>query len=248
MSKFTAANVPEHVAIIMDGNGRWANSRGLPRTMGHRKGVEAVREAVRTAGEIGIRYLTLFAFSSENWRRPEAEVSDLMGLLKAFIRRDLAELHTQNVRVRVIGDRKNLRGDVLPLLLEAEDTTRGNTGVTLVIAFNYGSRDEMTRAMQSLALDVAQGRLAPEQITSETISSRMDTAGIPDPDLILRTSGEERLSNFLLWQAAYAELIFVSELWPDFTREVFLAALEKYGRRERRFGGLSQPQTLAVGS
>jgi undecaprenyl diphosphate synthase len=231
----------------MDGNGRWANSRGLPRTMGHRKGVEAVREAVRTAGEVGIRYLTLFAFSSENWSRPEAEVSDLMGLLKAFIRRDLADLHRQNVRIRVIGDKNNLRGDILPLLLEAEDTTRNNTGITLVIAFNYGSRDEMTRAMQALAVDVAQGRLTADQITPERIASKLDTAGIPDPDLVLRTSGEERLSNFLLWQAAYSELLFVPELWPDFNREVFLNALETYAGRERRFGGLSQP-TLAVGS
>ncbi|MDW5313839.1 isoprenyl transferase [Rhizobium sp. PL01] len=240
-------NVPAHVAIIMDGNGRWANSRGLPRTMGHRKGVEAVREAVRTAGEVGIRYLTLFAFSSENWSRPEAEVSDLMGLLKAFIRRDLADLHRQNVRIRVIGDKNNLRGDILPLLLEAEDTTRNNTGITLVIAFNYGSRDEMTRAMQALAVDVAQGRLTADQITPERIASKLDTAGIPDPDLVLRTSGEERLSNFLLWQAAYSELLFVPELWPDFNREVFLNALKTYAGRERRFGGLSQP-TLAVGS
>ncbi|WP_455271777.1 isoprenyl transferase [Rhizobium herbae] len=247
MSNPLPRNVPTHVAIIMDGNGRWANSRGLPRTMGHRKGVEAVREAVRTAGEVGIRYLTLFAFSSENWSRPEAEVSDLMGLLKAFIRRDLADLHRQNVRIRVIGDKNNLRGDILPLLLEAEDTTRNNTGITLVIAFNYGSRDEMTRAMQALAVDVAQGRLTADQITPERIASKLDTAGIPDPDLVLRTSGEERLSNFLLWQAAYSELLFVPELWPDFNREVFLNALKTYAGRERRFGGLSQP-TLAVGS
>ncbi len=247
MSNPLIRNVPTHVAIIMDGNGRWANSRGLPRTMGHRKGVEAVREAVRTAGEVGVRYLTLFAFSSENWSRPEAEVSDLMGLLKAFIRRDLADLHRQNVRIRVIGDKTNLRGDILPLLIEAEDTTRNNTGITLVIAFNYGSRDEMTRAMQALAVDVAQGRLTADQITPERIASRLDTAGIPDPDLILRTSGEERLSNFLLWQAAYSELLFIPELWPDFSREVFLDALKAYAGRERRFGGLSQP-TLAVGS
>lgn len=247
MSNPLLRNVPTHVAIIMDGNGRWANSRGLPRTMGHRKGVESVREAVRTAGEVGIRYLTLFAFSSENWSRPEAEVSDLMGLLKAFIRRDLADLHRQNVRIRVIGDKNNLRGDILPLLLEAEDTTRNNTGITLVIAFNYGSRDEMTRAMQALAVDVAQGRLTADQITPERIASKLDTAGIPDPDLVLRTSGEERLSNFLLWQAAYSELLFVPELWPDFNREVFLNALKTYAGRERRFGGLSQP-TLAVGS
>jgi undecaprenyl diphosphate synthase len=170
-----------------------------------------------------------------------------MGLLKAFIRRDLADLHRQNVCIRVIGDKTNLRGDILPLLIEAEDTTRNNTGITLVIAFNYGSRDEMTRAMQALAVDVAQGRLTAEQITPERIASKLDTAGIPDPDLIIRTSGEERLSNFLLWQAAYSELLFIPELWPDFNREVFFDALRAYAGRERRFGGLSQP-TLAVGS
>ncbi|WP_077961378.1 isoprenyl transferase [Ensifer adhaerens] len=247
MQNLTATTVPQHVAIIMDGNGRWANARGLPRTMGHRKGVETVRAAVKTAGELGIRYLTLFAFSSENWSRPAAEVSDLMGLLKTFIRRDLADLHRENVRIRVIGDRSNLRGDILPLLVEAEETTRANTGITLVIAFNYGARDEMTRAMRRLAADVAEGRLRPEDITPERIAATLDTSGIPDPDLIIRTSGEERLSNFLLWQGAYSELIFVPELWPDFTRETFLAALEKYACRERRFGGVTEP-TLAVGS
>ncbi len=197
MSDPTFSAVPEHVAIIMDGNGRWANARGLPRTMGHRKGVEAVRETVRAAGDIGVKYLTLFAFSSENWRRPETEVSDLLGLLKAFIRRDLAELHRQNVRIRVIGDRSNLRGDILPLLIEAEETTRDNTALTLVIAFNYGSRDEIARAVVSLAKDVEAGRLRPQDISPELVDARLDTAGIPDPDLIIRTSGEERLSNFL---------------------------------------------------
>jgi undecaprenyl diphosphate synthase len=247
MQEFIPTNVPGHVAIIMDGNGRWANARGLPRTMGHRKGVEAVRGAVRTAAELGIRYLTLFAFSSENWSRPEDEVSDLMGLLKAFIRRDLVDLHRENVRIRVIGDRTNLTGDILPLLIEAEETTSGNTGITLVIAFNYGARDEMARAMRRLAEEVAAGQLRPDEITVERIAATLDTAGIPDPDLILRTSGEERLSNFLLWQGAYSELLFIPELWPDFTRETFLAAIEKYSCRERRFGGLPQP-TLAVGS
>ncbi|KSV95293.1 isoprenyl transferase [Sinorhizobium sp. GL28] len=247
MQNLISTTVPEHVAIIMDGNGRWANSRGLPRTMGHRKGVETVRDAVKTAAQVGIRYLTLFAFSSENWSRPESEVSDLMGLLKTFIRRDLADLHRENVRIRVIGDRSNLRGDILPLLIEAEETTRANTGVTLVIAFNYGARDELTRAMRRLAVDVAEGRLRPEDINQERIAASLDTADIPDPDLIIRTSGEERLSNFLLWQGAYSELIFVPELWPDFTREIFLSALEKYACRERRFGGLVEP-TRAVGS
>ncbi|WEX78822.1 isoprenyl transferase [Sinorhizobium numidicum] len=247
MQELIPTNVPAHVAIIMDGNGRWANARGLPRAMGHRKGVEAVRVAVKTAAELGIRYLTLFAFSSENWSRPEAEVSDLMGLLKAFIRRDLADLHRENVRIRVIGDRTNLGSDILPLLIEAEETTSANTGITLVIAFNYGARDELARAMRHLATEVAAGRLRPDEITADRITATIDTAGIPDPDLILRTSGEERLSNFLLWQGAYSELLFIPELWPDFTRETFLAAIEKYACRERRFGGLSQP-TLAVGS
>ncbi|APO74711.1 undecaprenyl pyrophosphate synthase [Rhizobium etli 8C-3] len=247
MSEPVFLSMPEHVAIIMDGNGRWAKQRGLPRAMGHRKGVEAVRETVRAAGDAGIKYLTLFAFSSENWRRPEAEVSDLMGLLKAFIRRDLAELHAQNVRIRIIGDRHSLRSDILNLLLEAEETTRDNTALTLVIAFNYGSRDEIARAMASIAQDVEAGRLRVQEITPELINARLDTAGIPDPDLIIRTSGEERLSNFLLWQAAYSEFVFVPEFWPDFGRELFYAALEKFAARDRRFGGLS-PQAAAVGT
>jgi len=247
MSKPAFAAMPEHVAIIMDGNGRWAKQRGLPRAMGHRKGVEAVRETVRAAGDAGIKYLTLFAFSSENWRRPEAEVSDLMGLLKAFIRRDLAELHSENVRIRIIGDRYTLRSDILDLLLEAEETTRNNTALTLVIAFNYGSRDEIARAMVSLAKDVEAGVLRAQDVTPALINARLDTAGIPDPDLIIRTSGEERLSNFLLWQAAYSEFIFMPEYWPDFGRELFYSALEKFAARDRRFGGLSS-QAAAVGT
>ena len=247
MSESSLMIVPEHVAIIMDGNGRWASARGLPRTMGHRKGVDAVRETVRAAGDVGIKYLTLFAFSSENWRRPEAEVTDLLGLLKAFIRRDLSELHRQNVRIRVIGDRQNLRGDILPLLIEAEETTKNNTALTLVIAFNYGSRDEIARAVVSLAKDVEAGRLRPQDITPALIDGRLDTAGIPDPDLIIRTSGEERLSNFLLWQAAYSEFMFVPDYWPDFSRALFLSALERYAARDRRFGALSAKPTAAVG-
>lgn len=247
MSDRMYVTVPTHVAIIMDGNGRWAKARGLPRTMGHRKGVEAVRETVRAAGDIGIKYLTLFAFSSENWRRPEAEVSDLLGLLKAFIRRDLAELHRQNVRIRVIGDRLSLRSDILDLLIEAEETTKNNTALTLVIAFNYGARDEIARAAMSLAKDVEAGRLRAEDISPSLIDARLDTAGIPDPDLIIRTSGEERLSNFLLWQAAYSEFIFVPEYWPDFNRDLFFSALQKYASRDRRFGGLSA-KAAAVGS
>lgn len=240
-------DVPCHLAVIMDGNGRWANARGLPRTFGHRKGVEAVRETVRAAAEAGIRFLTLFAFSSENWRRPEAEINDLFGLLKTFIRRDLAELHRENVRIRIIGDRANLRDDIRSLLLEAEETTRGNSGLTVVIAFNYGSRDEIARAASSLAAEVAAGRLKASDIDARMLEQRLDTSDIPDPDLIIRTSGEERLSNFLLWQAAYSELMFVPELWPDFGREEFFAALERFGERDRRFGGLSA-KAVALGS
>ncbi|CCM75556.1 isoprenyl transferase [Rhizobium mesoamericanum] len=247
MSERTFLTVPEHVAIIMDGNGRWAKQRGLPRTMGHRKGVDAVRETVRAAGDAGIKYLTLFAFSSENWRRPETEVSDLLGLLKAFIRRDLAELHRQNVRVKVIGDRHSLKSDILDLLVDAEETTKSNTALTLVIAFNYGARDEIARAMASLARDVEAGRLRAQDISPALIDARLDTAGIPDPDLIIRTSGEERLSNFLLWQAAYSEFIFVPEYWPDFSRDIFYSALETFASRDRRFGGLVAQTSAAVG-
>jgi undecaprenyl diphosphate synthase len=248
MLERTFVTVPEHVAIIMDGNGRWAKQRGLPRTMGHRKGVDAVRETVRAAGDIGIKYLTLFAFSSENWRRPETEVSDLLGLLKAFIRRDLSELHRQNVRVKIIGDRHSLQNDILDLLIDAEETTKGNTALTLIIAFNYGSRDEMARAMISLARDVEEGRLRSQDITPALINARLDTAGIPDPDLIIRTSGEERLSNFLLWQAAYSEFVFLPDYWPDFGRDTLLAALETFASRNRRFGGLVAETVAAVGS
>lgn len=232
----------------MDGNGRWAKQRGLPRTMGHRKGVDAVRETVRAAGDIGVKYLTLFAFSSENWRRPETEVSDLLGLLKAFIRRDLAELHRQNVRVKIIGDRHSLQNDILDLLIDAEETTKANTALTLIIAFNYGARDEIARAMASLARDVEQGRLRSQDITPALITARLDTSGIPDPDLIIRTSGEERLSNFLLWQAAYSEFIFIPDYWPDFSRETFHAALETFASRNRRFGGLVAEAAAAVGT
>lgn len=239
--------VPKHVAIIMDGNGRWAKERGLPRTIGHSKGVEAVRRAVKVAGEAGVEYLTLFAFSSENWSRPESEVSDLLGLLRRFIRRDLAELHRANVRIKIIGDRENLKGDILPLLIEAEETTRDNTALTVIIAFNYGARDEIARAVKRLAEDVESGRLDAASITPDMISAQLDTADIPDPDLIIRTSGEERLSNFLLWQAAYAEFVFLPGYWPDFGPEMFHEALRIYSARDRRFGGLAEQQAAVAG-
>jgi len=229
---------PRHVAIIMDGNGRWAAARGLPRGEGHRRGVEALRKTVRAAGELGIEILTIFSFSSENWLRPAAEIRDLMGLLRRFIRKDLAELHGNNVKVRVIGDRAGLDPDIRRLLEEAEDLTRRNTGLILVVAFNYGARQEIARAMRGIAEDVARGRLMPDEVTADLVASRLDAPDLPDPDVIIRTSGEQRLSNFLLWQAAYSELVFVPIYWPEFDRAALENALAEYRRRERRFGGL----------
>lgn len=231
--------VPRHVAIIMDGNGRWASTRGLPRQVGHRQGVEALRRLVRDIQDIGIEILTIYSFSSENWSRPPSEVAELMRLLKRFIRNDLAELHATGVRVRVIGERDDLDDDIRSLLTEAEDLTRNNEGLTLVVAFNYGSRQEIARAAQRLAREVAAGRLDPEAITVERLSDQLHTADVPDPELVIRTSGEQRLSNFLLWQAAYAEFVFLPVLWPDFDRKCLEAALVEYGQRERRFGGLA---------
>ena len=232
------AGVPRHVAIIMDGNGRWAQKRGLPRTEGHRKGVEAVRNAVRFAGEIGIEYLTLYSFSSENWRRPKSEIAELFSLLRYFIRRDLAELHESNVKIHIIGMREGIPDDILALLDEARALTSENTGQKLVIAFNYGARSEIVRAVHAIAEKVEMGLLKPEEISEELLSSTLDTAGIPDPDLMIRTSGEQRISNFLLWQLAYSELVFAECLWPDFNEAEFSAALDEFSRRTRRYGGL----------
>ena len=232
------AGVPKHVAIIMDGNGRWAQQRGLPRTAGHRKGVEAVRRAVRAAGDLGIETLTLFSFSSENWSRPESEVSELMGLLKAFIRRDLADLHKEGVRVCIIGERTNLPKDIGPLLEEAERLTANNTHTRLVIAFNYGSHDEIARAARKLVAKVQDGELSVDDIDANALAGELDTADWDDPDLIIRTSGEQRLSNFLMWQAAYSEFVFLDCLWPDFDRKQFEVAIGEYQGRTRRFGGV----------
>lgn len=234
------ADLPRHVAIIMDGNGRWARSRGLPRAEGHRRGVQSIRDVVKHATAVGIEWLTVFGFSSENWSRPAEEVSELMGLLKLFIRRDLAELTRGNVRVRVIGGRDSLSGDIAALLIEAEQKTASNTGLNLVIAFNYGARDEIARAARAIAVEVASGGLRADEVTPELVAARLDTAGMPDPDLIIRTSGEQRLSNFLLWQAAYAEFVFVPDYWPDFDGAAFDRAISEYLGRDRRFGGLSQ--------
>jgi undecaprenyl diphosphate synthase len=230
------------VAIIMDGNGRWAAKRLLPRFEGHRRGVEALRRTVRAAGDLGIRYLTVYSFSAENWSRPKAEVDDLMGLLKRFIRNDLAELHASHVRVRIIGERRGLDGEIAALLDEAEDLTAANEGLTLVVAFNYGARQEIAAAAQRIAEAVRAGRLEPEDIDAACFERHLGTADIPDPDLVIRTSGEKRLSNFLLWQAAYAEFVFLPVLWPDFDRATLEAAIADYAGRERRFGGL-EPRT-----
>ena len=230
--------LPRHVGIIMDGNGRWAAARGLPRMEGHRRGVESVRRAVRAALEIGISYLTIYSFSSENWSRPPQEVSFLMGLLKRFIRNDLADLHANGVRVRVIGSREGLDPEITSLLGEAEALTRNNGRLTLVVAFNYGGRQEIAEAARRLAVQAMAGELDPAAISPELIRAQLDTAGMPDPDLIIRTSGEQRRSNFLLWQSAYAEFVFLPLHWPDFDRVAFETALDVYAGRERRFGGL----------
>ncbi|HVI98599.1 MAG TPA: isoprenyl transferase [Sphingomonas sp.] len=230
--------VPRHVAIIMDGNGRWAKKRLLPRVAGHRAGVEAVRKVTREARALGIEVLTLYAFSSENWRRPEGEVTDLMALLRTFLRSELDDLAAENVRLRVIGDYRRFGPDLAQMIDGAIARTAANNGATLVIALNYGAQAEIAAAARTLAARVAAGELAPEQIDEGAIDAELDTAGLPPLDLLIRTSGEHRLSNFLLWQAAYAELLFVDTLWPDFDGQALRTALASFARRERRFGGL----------
>jgi undecaprenyl diphosphate synthase len=227
-----------HVAIIMDGNGRWAKSRGLPRSAGHREGVAAARRAVEAARDFGLKYLTLYSFSTENWRRPVGEVRDLMGLLKEFIIEDLPRLKEEDVRVRIIGDKENLTPDVKALVRRAESETLENAGSVLQIAFNYGGRDEILRAVRSAARAVEAGALKADDLTEAAFRAFLDTANAPDPDLVIRTSGEKRTSNFLIWQAAYAEYVFVDAFWPDFNAEIFTAAVDEYCRRERRFGGV----------
>lgn len=229
---------PAHIAIIMDGNGRWAKARGLPRSAGHRAGVEALRRTVRAMGDMQIPWLTVYAFSSENWSRPRAEVTDLLGLLKIFIRRDLAELHQSGVRVLIIGDRQGLSRDIAALLDEAEVLTAHNTRLNLVIAFNYGGRDEIVRAARRIAAAARNGQIAVEGITHDTFEAFLDTALMPDPDLVIRTSGEQRMSNFLPWQAAYSELVFLPCYWPDFGRADLLSAIDTFSARDRRFGGV----------
>lgn len=229
---------PRHVALIMDGNGRWAKERMLPRSAGHRQGVEALRRTIRAAGELGVEFLTIFSFSSENWSRPRDEINDLLDILRRFIRQDVAELHAAGVRIKVIGDRNGLEHDILSLLDESENLTKNNTGMTLVVAFNYGSRQEIVRASQAIAQACLEGRMQPAAITAQVFAEHLDTRDFPDPDLLIRTSGEERLSNFLLWQSAYTELVFVEEHWPEFNKELLERAIQCYLSRDRRFGGI----------
>ncbi|RDE07959.1 isoprenyl transferase [Pelagibacterium lacus] len=231
--------IPRHMGVIMDGNGRWAKARGLRRSDGHRAGVEAVRRTVQLATEYGIECLTLFSFSAENWRRPADEVKFIFTLLRRFIASDLDRLHRENVRIRIIGVRDTLEDGLKTIIEEVEDRTRNNTGLDLIIAFNYGGKVEIANAARAIARKVAQGELDPEAVDENLVAHYLDTEGLPDPDLILRTSGEMRLSNFLLWQSAYAELVFVDENWPDFDEAVFVKALRSYSERDRRFGGIN---------
>ena len=230
---------PQHVAIIMDGNGRWAHARGLPRAAGHKRGAESVRKTIKAAAELGVRYLTLYGFSTENWKRPTSEIDDLMGLLRFYLRSEIAELHRNAVRIRVIGDRTRLARDIVALIEQAETQTRENQRLDLIVALSYGARDEIVRAAREIAKQAVAGEIACEDIDQSAFECHLQTAEVPDPDLMIRTSGELRLSNFLLWQCAYAELVFTDTLWPDFDRADLEAAISEYNRRERRYGASS---------
>jgi undecaprenyl diphosphate synthase len=230
--------LPRHIAIIMDGNGRWAQARGLPRIAGHRRGAEALRRTLEAAGDLGVPYLTLFGFSSENWKRPHDEVDDLMGLLRHYLRGEIAELHRNGVRLRVIGDRARLSAEIVALIENAETLTRDNQAINLTVALSYGGRAEIVAAARAVAAKAAAGKLLPQAIDEDVIAAHLFTADLPDPDLLIRTSGEQRISNFLLWQCAYAELVFTKTLWPDFGRADLEQAITEFGGRERRYGTL----------
>ncbi len=238
-SEMSTPAPPVHIAIIMDGNGRWAKARGLPRVAGHQRGADAVRRVVKSCRERGVGYLTLYAFSSENWKRPPTEIDDLMGLLRHYLRRELNELHKNGVRVRFIGERDRLAGDIVAMLDEAETRTKDNQALTLIIALSYGGQNEIVLAARRLAEDVAKGDISVSDITIDSFADALETAGIPDPDLLIRTSGEQRLSNFLLWQSAYSELVFMDTLWPDFDDQTLSDAIADFHRRERRYGASS---------
>lgn len=235
----TPRDVPAHVAIIMDGNGRWASARGLPRAAGHRQGAEAVRRTVEASIELGICYLTLFGFSSENWKRPKTEIRDLMRLLERYLRSEIADLHKNNVRLRIIGDRSAFSRELRDLMDDGEVLTRTNNRLNLTLALNYGGRADIVHAARRAAEEVRLGRLEVDDITEERFGGWLQTEGLPDPDLMLRTSGEQRVSNFLLWQAAYAEFVFIDTAWPDFSKRDLESAVSEFGRRERRYGASS---------
>ena len=237
-----AMNVPRHVAVILDGNGRWAKSKGMPRNYGHAQGSKNVEKICEEAWRMGIKYLTVYAFSTENWSRPKDEVDALMKLLRNYLKTCLKTAAKNDMKVRVIGDKTRLDDDIRSRIAELEEATKNNGGLNFQIALNYGSRDEIVRAVQRIAADVRVGKMEPEDITSEVISSYLDTHDIPDPDLLIRTSGEERLSNFLLWQLAYSEFYFTDVLWPDFTKEDLVKAIEQYNARDRRYGGVKKKE------
>ncbi len=235
-SSETKLSVPQHIAIIMDGNGRWAKARGLPRPLGHRAGMEAVRRTIEAAGARGVRYLTIYSFSSENWRRPRDEVGELMGLLRTYLKNELKALHKEGVRVRVIGDRAALPADIVGMIADAEALTLQNDKLVLIVALNYGGRQEIAAAARAVAKAVEAGEIKSDAIDERAFGEYLFTRGVPDPDLVIRTSGEKRISNFLLWQSAYAEYVFMDVLWPDFSAEHLDAAIEEFARRERRYG------------
>lgn len=236
MSKSAPANSPTHIAIIMDGNGRWATSRNLPRVAGHKKGADAVREVIESCAEIGIPYLTLYAFSAENWRRPAEEVDSLMELLSFYLNKEIKTLHKNGIKINFAGDREKLPKDIAAKLVEAENLTKNNAKLVLTIALSYGSRQEIIMATQHLAKQVSDGKLTPSEINEQSFTKSLYTMDIPDPDLLIRTGGEQRLSNFLLWQSAYTELFFTDVLWPDFHRENLQQAIFEFSKRERRYG------------
>lgn len=235
--------IPNHLGVIMDGNGRWAKARGKRRTEGHIEGVKALRNLVQLCINYGVAHLTVFSFSSENWTRPKDEISFIFNLLRRFVASDLQSLIRNNVQVRIIGSRDGLESSLVRLIEDVETKTAGNSGLVLIVAFNYGGKAEIADATRHIAREVAAGRLSPEAITEETIAGALYTAGLPDPDLIIRTSGEQRISNFLLWQAAYSEFVFVDEYWPDFGEASFIKVLETFARRDRRFGGIEAKQS-----
>ncbi len=238
MSQPPAISIPRHIAIIMDGNGRWAANRGLPRTAGHKQGLEALRRTVKAAGEMGVEVLTIYSFSTENWKRPKTEVIFLLDLFRRFMRQDVADLHASGVKIKMIGDRQGLEQPLVKMIDEAEKLTAQNTGMNLLVAFNYGGRQELVQAFRRLAEDVSAGVLQLADISEDHVSAKLDTAGFPEPDLLIRTGGEERISNFLLWQCAYTEFVFMEEFWPDFDGVMLERAISTFQNRERRFGGL----------